>query len=320
MTGYRIAHISDPHLSRKYYRENIKSLKMLLRHLVDTGVDHIVITGDIVSTANEDDYYLAREIFASLGLLRGDRLTVVPGNHDIFGGPHRATDVLSFPRHIRSVDYNQYMDLFHLSFAEAFEGAKPIAPLGRYPFVKRAGPFQIVGLNSIPPWSLRQNPLGTNGLIDSEQFEALRGLVSGEESGGFVRVVAMHHHFSDLHPGSGPGNGLWHRFESNTMRMRRRRRLLQVFRQLNVRYVLHGHIHRNESYDLNDIHFANGAGAVCDDPDRRLKYNLLQGNDAVCDLRVELLPVLYQTSTVDMPIVRRRNSASLSALAPRVLS
>jgi DNA repair exonuclease SbcCD nuclease subunit len=62
---FQIAHISDPHLSRQHYREHIKSFKMLLRSMLNEGADHIIITGDIVSTANEDDYYLAREILSS---------------------------------------------------------------------------------------------------------------------------------------------------------------------------------------------------------------------------------------------------------------
>jgi Icc protein len=173
---YTIAHLSDPHLSRRYYREHIKSLKILLRSILEAGCDHIVISGDIVSTADPDDYFLAREVFANLGLLDGRRLTLVPGNHDIFGGPHRATDVLSFPRHIRTVDYRKNFNLFHDAFFETFLNAEQLLPGEHYPFIKRVGPFSIIGLNSIPPWSPLENPLGTNGMVDDRQYAALKSL------------------------------------------------------------------------------------------------------------------------------------------------
>lgn len=101
--AFSVIHISDPHLSRQYYREHIKSFKLLLRTIIDRGFDHLVIRGDIVSTADPDDFFLAREILGRFDLLSAEKLTLVPGNHDIFGGPHRAADVLSFPRHIRGL-------------------------------------------------------------------------------------------------------------------------------------------------------------------------------------------------------------------------
>ncbi len=52
---FRVAHISDPHLSRQFYREHIKSFKLLLRSILEMEYDHVKITGDIVSTADPDD-------------------------------------------------------------------------------------------------------------------------------------------------------------------------------------------------------------------------------------------------------------------------
>ena len=58
------------------------------------------------------------------------------------------------------------------------------------------------------------------------------------------------------------------------MRMKKRRKLLRLFNAMNARYVLHGHIHRNEVLRAERNMFANGAGAVCDDPVRFLKYDV----------------------------------------------
>jgi 3',5'-cyclic-AMP phosphodiesterase len=316
---FRIAHISDPHLSRQHYREHIKSFKMLLRAMLADGVDHIIISGDLVSTGNEDDYFLTREILANHNLLDSERLTVVPGNHDIFGGPHRAVDVLSFPQHIRSVDYARNKELFQNAFAETFDSIHRLHPTALFPFLKVAGPFNIIGLNSIPPWSLRKNPLGTNGVLDDQQMEALERLEASSLLENRTTIVVLHHHFNDLvHPEYDAGN-LWARIESNTMRMRKRKKTLKLFQSIGVRYVLHGHIHRNEMYDRNGILFANGAGAVCDDPVKFLKYNLLSYSDGYCNVKIRQLPIPYQVSTVTQALHRKLKPLTMPAFAFKTL-
>jgi 3',5'-cyclic AMP phosphodiesterase CpdA len=301
---FRIAHLSDPHLSRRYYREHMKSFKKLLRMLEDERIDHLIISGDIVSTADEDDFLLAREILSKAGFLESDRLTVVPGNHDIFGGPHRAIDVVSFPRHIRSVDFQYRHKLFRTAFAESFEGVEKLAPEKDYPFLKKVGPLAVIGLSSIPPWSLRHNPLGTNGAIDPDQFQALSEPKLHERLNGLIPVVAIHHHFNELSNDNPATSSWWKRIESSTMRMRKRRKLLRLFRDLNVRYILHGHVHRNEIYERDGIVLANGAGSVCDDPVRNLKYNRLTASRDGSGLKTIVLPVPYETSRLDEPIRR----------------
>ena len=313
---FRIAHVSDPHISRQYYREHIKSLKMLLRSIVDMGIDHIVISGDIVSTAHEDDYYLAREIFSKLGLLNAARLTVIPGNHDIFGGPHRAVDVLSFPQHIRGVDYVRNKTMFIQAFTETFHGVRRLAGRALFPFVKEIGPFRLIGLNSVPPWSFRYNPLGTNGFVSDEQFSALESIVPELQGDEFVNTIICHHHFNDLIKEEDvPSNNFWKKVESKTMRMKKRRKLLRLFNEMNTRYVLHGHIHRNELDERNGILFANGAGAVCDDPVRFLKYNVLEHDDGFASIRICQLPIVYQESMVSMALHRNRKPLHISVPA-----
>ena len=298
---FQIAHISDPHLSRQYYRENIKSFKMLLRSILDEGADHVIISGDIVSTADEDDYYLAREILSGNRLLDSSRLTIVPGNHDIFGGPHRAADILSFPQHIRSVDYARHTELFQNAFAETFLNVTRLEETSLFPFIKTTGPFNIIGLNSIPPWSFRHNPLGTNGMLDDRQFNSLEKLASSGILAGRTNIVAIHHHFNDLVQSEYDGSRLWTKIESNTMRMKKRKKIIRLFQSLNVRYVLHGHLHRNEIYDRSGILFANGAGAVCDDPVKFLKYNILQYTDGFCSIRILQLPNTYGLDREECP-------------------
>jgi 3',5'-cyclic AMP phosphodiesterase CpdA len=311
---FRVAHVSDPHLSRQYYREHLKSLKILLRTVLEEGADHIVISGDIVSTADPDDLYLAREVFSRAGVLDAQHLTVVPGNHDVFGGPHRAVDVLSFPSHIRSVDYHSHHAMFRDAFAETFEGAIRSSSGAPYPFVKHVGPLALVGLNSIPPWSLRRNILGTNGVIDDGQLAGLLDLAASGALEGRIPVVVVHHHFNDL-TDDAPTNGLWRRIESRTMRLRKRRKLVRMFKEAGVQAVLHGHIHRNEIYQLSGVKFVNGAGSVCDDPVRRLKYNAVTVSEGRLTASVRALDIPYQESTVNRALVRRLRTSAQPALA-----
>ena len=319
-SAFKIAHISDPHLSRQHYREHIKSFKMLLRSMLNEGADHIIISGDLVSTGNEDDYFLTREILANHGLLDSKRLTVVPGNHDIFGGPHRAVDVLSFPQYIRSVDYVRNKELFQNAFAETFEGVYRLNPIALFPFVKTIGPFNIIGLNSIPPWSLTQNPLGTNGMLDDQQIDALEKLTTFGILDDRTNIVVVHHHFNDFLQSDYDGGRLWTKIESNTMRMKKRKKIIRLFQSFNVRYVLHGHIHRNEIYDRNGILFANGAGAICDDPVKFLKYNLLSFSDGYCNIKIRQLPIPYQVSTVTQALHRKHKPLTMPAFAFNISS
>ncbi len=302
---YTIIHMSDPHLSRQFYREHFKSFKILLRTVLERDFDHLIVTGDITSTADEDDFFLAREIFSNFGLLDSKKLTVIPGNHDIFGGPHRAIDVLSFPGHIRNVDYRYRIALFHGAFRESFDGCYfPVAG-SFYPFVKQLGPFAIIGLNSVPHWSLRQNPFGSNGLLDDIQFEGLRSLIKSPLLENLIPVAVIHHHFNDMAKDASPTNSLWQKIESKTMRLRKRHKTLRLFEALNVRYILHGHIHRNELYDRNGIQCANGAGAVCDDPIPLIKYNRLRFEKGMNSIETVVLPIPYQVSTTAMSFRHR---------------
>jgi len=306
--GFTLVHISDPHLSRQFYREHFKSFKILLRSILEEGCDHLLITGDIVSTPNIDDFYLVREILAKHHMLSADRLTVVPGNHDIFGGPHRATDVLSFPQYIRNVDYKRHLALFLETFEETFESAEQVLHGEQFPFVKRVGPFAIIGLNSIPPWSLRKNPIGSNGMLNEEQFEGLRALIDSPLLKNAVPIVAIHHHFTDFAKDGSTSHSIWEKIESQTMRMRKRRKIIKLFNELNVEYVLHGHVHKNEIYEKSGIAFSNGAGAVCDDPIRLLKYNTLthqNGQGGKCRLSTRTLPVPYQTAISPLKFFRK---------------
>lgn len=77
----RLAHVSDLHLGES--PRNATSARALVRSLIETEIDHVVVTGDVTHAGRIDEYEQWLEIFDPL--LRAKKVTVVPGNHDVAG-------------------------------------------------------------------------------------------------------------------------------------------------------------------------------------------------------------------------------------------
>jgi hypothetical protein len=132
--------------------------------------------------------------------------------------------------------------------------------------------------------------------VSEEQLEGLLRIRKAGVLKGTIPVIAQHHHFSDFRPDSGLPTW-WSKIEAKTMQLRDRRKVLKLLDSLEARYVLHGHIHRNELYKRNDITVLNGAGAVCDDCIEFLKFNELLFTDGSVQVRMNVLPIPYQSSS-----------------------
>jgi 3',5'-cyclic-AMP phosphodiesterase len=74
-----LAHLSDLHLGRS--QADTIGLRRAVTALVEAGVDHVVVTGDITDRGQFDQLATFRRLTAPIA----DRLTVVPGNHDRIG-------------------------------------------------------------------------------------------------------------------------------------------------------------------------------------------------------------------------------------------
>ena len=81
---YKIAHISDTHLSDVDKRLDI--VLDLVSHAIDHGADHLAFTGDILDQAGTHHYVLDELLdqLDSLGYGGADRLSFVPGDHDVY--------------------------------------------------------------------------------------------------------------------------------------------------------------------------------------------------------------------------------------------
>ena len=261
--NFSIAHISDLHLSPEFRRQNIRHAKRLFEYIAARDVDHLVITGDIAADARPKDFEIARSILSSFGFLDPRKTTIIPGNHDIYGGVHTAEDVLEFPSRCRRTDLQRSLDQFARHFKELFEGCRFDGPGISYPFLKEVGPVVLLGMNSIPPYSVVKNPVGSNGRVSRGQIDAARKLLKLHPKDSKSRIVLIHHHFNKP---DGPKNrgvgGLWGNFEQQTMKLWKKKRLFKFFQEEEIDVVLHGHLHANAAYLRKGVRFLNAGGSV----------------------------------------------------------
>jgi 3',5'-cyclic AMP phosphodiesterase CpdA len=88
------------YLNLRYRRKAIHkpfAVEAAAREIRDTGIDHVVITGDVSNLALEVEFELVRTFLERDLGLRPDQVSMVPGNHDTYtkgsfrAGPRRCT-------------------------------------------------------------------------------------------------------------------------------------------------------------------------------------------------------------------------------------
>jgi len=277
MAATTIAHISDLHLNPQYKQDNGQSARKLLNAIARLKPDHLVITGDISSGALPEDFAQARFLLSETGWLHPSRLSMVIGNHDIYGGVHTPEDILTFPGRCRTTSYDAKVREFAEAFPEAFEGTLRISPDDPFPFLKMVNDVALIGLNTVARYSGVRNPLGSNGWVDDSQVEALERLLGSPGATGRKKVVLMHHHLCKLEA-TGPGtmSSVWGTIERQTMKLRGKKDILKLFRRHGVDLILHGHYHRTMEYWAKKVHCVNAGGSILDERDPALHVNLIR--------------------------------------------
>jgi 3',5'-cyclic AMP phosphodiesterase CpdA len=91
-----LAHLSDLHVGE--HPRNDAACSALVQMLVETRVDHVIVSGDITHRGLRHELARFYQLFAPLA----DRLTVVPGNHDRLGDD--AARALMFAARVQTVD------------------------------------------------------------------------------------------------------------------------------------------------------------------------------------------------------------------------
>jgi predicted phosphodiesterase len=303
-----IAHLADLHLSLHHRRRNIRNVQRLLEYVQKLGVDHVVVTGDIAADALPEELDLARRLFEAYGLLDPSRLSVVIGNHDVYGGVHTAEDVLTFPGRCRTTPYGERVRHFGQAFRETFRGTLGGSPANPFPFLKTIGGVALLGMNSVADYSPVRNPVGSNGAVMESERDTVEEWLESGVIGDRTPIALIHHHFSAFEPGPpGIAPGLWGAVERQTMKLRGKKKLLKLFARHGIGLVLHGHVHLTQDYRRSGIRFLNAGGSLLGPVPGELTVNLLRIENSRVHVEVHHLPaaagVVRRTVPVTSPLL-----------------
>ncbi|MFM9849481.1 MAG: metallophosphoesterase family protein [Hyphomicrobiaceae bacterium] len=182
----------------------------LVADLLAQGPDHIAVTGDLVNLGLPGEQAAALEWLRSIG--SADRVTVVPGNHDIYVRMWRD------PGTARWQDYMR----------PNAEGSGYGASGHPFPFVRRFGQIALIGVNSAIPTL----PVLARGRVGREQLQRLGRVLDILGRERLIRIVLIH--YPPLPGQSSPSRKL---LDAEAMQ--------QVLSEHGAELVLHGHNHTN---------------------------------------------------------------------------
>ena len=270
------AHISDVHLTRpsgfspRYWgvKRGLGFLNWSLRRrfihrrdIVDRLVsdirlqapDHVIIGGDLVNIGLPNEYDEALSWIRSLGA--SDRVSVVPGNHDIY---------VSLPSGEGVDKWHDYMS------SDDGNGHSVLSSAPQFPFVRRFGPLALLGVNTARPTP----PFVAAGEIGPEQLQRLGTMLEAARKLGLVRVVILHH--PPLPGQTSKRRGLEDAEE-----------LVRLLERYGAELILHGHLHRDglcwiERQDarIPVVGVGSGSAALEHHGETLARYNLVR---MMCD-------------------------------------
>ena len=200
LSGYLNWHRSR----RDAYRPDV--LARIVAHMQASQPDHIAVTGDLVNIALPEEMQRAARWLATLG--PAEKVSVIPGNHDIY------CEIGSAPG----------IGLWAACMTNVPALADTAAP---FPFVRRIGPVALIGVNSALP----RPPFVASGEVGDAQRGRLARLLDRLGSEGAIRVVMIHH--PPLPGQAPPSRGLDDAGE-----------LAALLRRHGAELVIHGHNHR----------------------------------------------------------------------------
>ena len=182
-----------------------------LDRLVENGVDHIAITGDLTNLALPSEFAAARRVVDRIAGAP-HAVSVVPGNHDYYTpGAER--------------EYR-----FERTFAPYLQSDLPAyqQPSG-YPFCHLRQDVAIIGLNS----GIATLPMQATGKVRGDELRATAALLADPQVRRRFTVVMIHHHLMPV-----PYSGLEY-----LRRLVNAPQVLRVLREGNVDLAIHGHNH-----------------------------------------------------------------------------
>ncbi len=248
LTGWVNLRLKRGHVHKASY------VRAIAREIARSKIDHVVVTGDLTNLALEPEFELARSVLQDELGIDPARVTVVPGNHDLY---------------TRGAMTSRRFERF---FAEWLESDLPelTANVGgaRFPSVKLRGSVAIVALSSAVP----RAPLVAAGELGRAQMDALARVLAHPEVAKRTLVVALHH----------PPMHAWSRIKAHLEGLRDAPELLSLLMPVSRGLILHGHLHRRIQRVLTTqrgtIHQVGATSASLHDetPDRMAGFNVYE--------------------------------------------
>lgn len=197
MTGFTLAHFSDPHLgplpradwralankrlsglfswsSNRVKIHKPAILKLLVDDLKSQAWGHTVITGDLVNISLPQEFLAAAKWLETVGT--GDRVTVIPGNHDAYVDIAWDDSLALWAPYMRGTRRMESAETLPASSAD-------------FPFVRRLGSVALIGTSTAVPMP----PFIAAGRLGSSQLALLRDQLKRLAEEGLFRVVLIHH-------------------------------------------------------------------------------------------------------------------------------
>jgi 3',5'-cyclic AMP phosphodiesterase CpdA len=180
-------------------------LEALLRDLAEVAPDHVAVTGDVTNLGLEAELVEAADWLRRLG--EPDRVSVVPGNHDVYAAGAPASAWRGW---------------------EPYLGASPAAGSSAFPSVRRCGAVALVCVSSAiaTPTHL------ATGRVGADQLERLASALLELGGEGLCRIVLIHH------PPVSAGLAARRQLSDAGA-------LREVLASAGAELVLHGHTHRS---------------------------------------------------------------------------
>jgi 3',5'-cyclic AMP phosphodiesterase CpdA len=227
---FTLAHLSDPHLPMpharavellgkratgylNWWRNRVhlhvpEALSGIVADIKAQKPDHIALTGDLVNISLPTEFDRAAQWLTGLG--QPDKVTVIPGNHDVYVAT-------AWPQSLGL--WGAYM---------AGDGQPTATDFDVFPTLRRRGPVALVGLSSGVP----KPPLFATGTLGEAQITRAERLLADLGREGLCRVVLIHHPPLTT--------------ESRFKRLTDAAAFQAMIRRVGCELVLHGHNHRSE--------------------------------------------------------------------------
>jgi 3',5'-cyclic AMP phosphodiesterase CpdA len=255
-------------------------VRAIAREIGKLEVDHVVVTGDLTNLALESEFELARDLFERDLGIDASRITVVPGNHDLYTRG--------------SFTSRRFEQFFGTWLQSDLPELAVEAGGGRFPVVKLRDHVAFVSLSSAVP----RLPLIAAGELGAEQLQALRKVLAHPEVAARTLVLALHH----------PVVHSWSRLKVHVEGLRDVDSLVPELRDVSRGLLLHGHLHRRIQRTLKtDAGKLTQVGATSaslhhDDADRMAGFNLYELG-ATGEARVEAWVYSAQTQKFQLESV-----------------